>query len=334
VRLQSVDRGPGLIAYIERTAGATDAGSIERNILVARAAGLSATDFGGRDLVAMLRAKFARDGSVGDAVNLTTFGILALRAAAVAVPARTDGWLLAQQNHDGGFGFARRGGSSDVDDTGAALEALASVPGSRAAGVRARAIAYVRGQQDRDGGFPSQPGEGSNAQSTAWAVQGLDAAGVNPAGVRHAGGPSPLAYLQSLIGHDGAVAYARGQRQTPVWVTGEALMALAGKPLPLAPLPPLPAPAAKPTPAQTPKAPVTQQTSTTRSTSTGSAAPAAGATGDGTGGHGSAARHRAPAQAADSPATATTGDASGESAVIGAVVATAARTVAAVHALM
>ena len=62
VRLQSVDRGPGLIAYLERSAGAADAGSIERNILVARAAGLNATNFGGHDLVAMLRAKFARDG--------------------------------------------------------------------------------------------------------------------------------------------------------------------------------------------------------------------------------------------------------------------------------
>jgi Prenyltransferase and squalene oxidase repeat len=341
VRLQSVDHGPGLIAYIERTAGAKDAGSIERNILVARAAGLSATDFDGRDLVAILRAKFARDGSVGGAVNLTTFGILALRAAGVAVPARTDGWLLAQQNHDGGFGFARRGGSSDVDDTGAALEALASLPGSRAAGVRARAIAYVRRQQDHDGGFPSQPGEGSNAQSTAWAVQGLDAAGVSPSGVRHAGGPSPLAYLQSLIGRDGAVAYARGQRQTPVWVTGEALMALAGKPLPLAPLPapaakptPTPTPTPTPAPTPTPKAPVTHQGSTTRSTSTRSAASAAGATGHGPGSHGSAARHQSSARAADSPATAPTGDAPGESAVIGAVVATAARTVAALHALM
>ena len=223
----------------------------------------------------MLRAKFTRDGSVGDAVNLTTFGILALRAAAVTVPARTDEWLLAQQDHDGGFGFAQRGGASDVDDTGAALEALASLPGARAAAVRARAIAYVRRQQDHDGGFPSQPGEGSNAQSTAWAVQGLDAAGVNPAGVRHAGGPSPLAYLQSLIGRDGAVAYAAGQTQTPVWVTGEALMALAGKPLPLAPLP---APAAKPAP--TPKAPATTApTSTARprtaSTSTASTSTAA-----------------------------------------------------------
>jgi hypothetical protein len=350
VRLQRVDRGPGLIAYLEHAAGATDAGSIERNILVARAAGLSATDFGGHDLVAMLRAKFAPDGSVGGAVNLTAFGILALRAAGVGVPARTDAWLLVQQNHDGGFGFARRGGASDVDDTGAGLEALASLRGSRAAAVRARAVAYVRRQQDHDGGFPSQPGEGSNAQSTAWAVQGLDAVGVNPAGVRRAGGGSPLAYLQSLIGRGGAVAYARGQDQTPVWVTGEVLMALAGKPLPLAPLP---APAAPQ--ARTPKAPppgTPAPTSTTRSGSTSPATGAAdrradrrdgaagrgaghgGATGRGAGGHGDAAGHSSPAPPADPPAKASVGAGPSASAVLGAVVATAARTLAALRALI
>ena len=76
----STTAGRALIAYIERGAGAADAGSIERNILVARAAGISAGDFGGHDLVAMLRAKLEHDGSVGDAVNLTVIRVLALRA--------------------------------------------------------------------------------------------------------------------------------------------------------------------------------------------------------------------------------------------------------------
>ncbi len=336
VRLQTVDRGPGLIAYIERAAGARDAGSIERNILVARAAGLSATSFGGHDLVAALRARFTHGGSVGGVVNLTTFGILALRAAAEPVPARTYAWLLAQQNHDGGFGFAQRGGSSDVDDTGAALEALASLSGSRAAGARARAVAYVRRQQDHDGGFPSQPGEGSNAQSTAWAVQGLDAADVNPGGVRRAGGPSPVSYLQSLIGADGAVAYGRGQRQTPVWVTGEVLMALAGKPLPLAPPP---APAGKPARTPKPPAPVTPARTSSSSTT------AAGATDHGAGGHGEttgqsesrparAGRAPSPGHPAHAPMKDPAGHRPSGSAMIGAVVATVAQTLAALRTLM
>jgi energy-coupling factor transport system substrate-specific component len=330
VRLESVDRGPGVIAYLQHAAGASDAGSIERNILVARATGIRASDFGGHNLVAMLRAKFHRDGSVGGDVNLTTFGILALRGAGVSMPGRTVAWLLAQQDHDGGFGFARRGGASDVDDTGAVLEALASQSGSRLAEVRRRAIAYVRREQDRDGGFPSQPGEGSNAQSTAWAVQGLDAAGVNAAAVHRAGGRSPLDYLQSLIGRDGAVAYARGQDQTPVWVTGEVLMALAGKPLPLAPLP---TPAPKPTPkssASTTPAPTSTARSTTTSTTT-TTATVAGAGGRGAGGSGG---HRSSNRSAGPSLKTTAGASTDASAVVGAVLVTATQTLAALHALV
>jgi hypothetical protein len=63
------------------------------------------------------------------------------------------------------------------------------------------------------------------------------AAGVDPASVRRRGGVSALAYLRSMIAPDGHVRYSRSSDQTPVWVTGQVLMALAGKPLPLAPLP-------------------------------------------------------------------------------------------------
>lgn len=227
----------GLIAYIRATAGSSpDVGSLERTILVVRAAGLSARSFGGRDLVAMLERRIRPDGSVSGQVNLTSFAVLALRAAGVSPPRRTLTWLIRQQNRDGGFGFARHGSQSDADDTGAALEALASQRAAGAATARAHAVAYLRRRQDRDGGFASLPDEGSNAQSTAWAIQGLDAAGVNPASLRRGGSVSPLAYLRGLIARNGSIRYSRGDSQTPVWVTGEALMALEGKPLPLTPV--------------------------------------------------------------------------------------------------
>jgi energy-coupling factor transport system substrate-specific component len=219
-----------------------DVGALERTILVVRAAGLSARSFGGRDLIAALESRVRSDGSISDQVNLTAFAVLALRADGVRPPAKTLRWLLRQQDSDGGFSFSGGGGSSDVDDTGAALEALAGEQG--AARVMSRAVTFLRRQQDRDGGFPSQPGTGSNAQSTAWAIQGLDAAGVSPATLRRAGAISPLAYLDSLVAPSGAVRYSRGVTQTPVWVTGEALMAMEGRPLPIA------APAPPPVPAQ------------------------------------------------------------------------------------
>jgi energy-coupling factor transport system substrate-specific component len=222
---QSVSRGgASLLAYVRGSATA-DLGAVERSILVLRAAGLSA---GG--LVARLDAAVRRDGSVEALVDHTSFAILALRAAGVAPSGRTIDWLVRQQNDDGGFGFAR-GAASDVDDSGSALEALAGTPG--AAGVRRRAVAFVRGQQNRDGGFPAHAGGDSNAQSTAWAVQGLVAAGASGSAI-----PRGLAYLRALSAGDGHIRYSRDADQTPVWVTAQALMALARKPLPL--LPPAP----------------------------------------------------------------------------------------------
>src|SRR5205085_9291296 len=96
-----------------------------------------------------------------------------------------------------------------------------------------RAVQFLRRDQAGDGGFPSLAGAGSNAQSTAFAVQGLLAAGVDPGSIRRRGA-SPLTYLPSLIAPDGHVRYSRGADQTPVWVTAEALMALESKALPVA----------------------------------------------------------------------------------------------------
>jgi energy-coupling factor transport system substrate-specific component len=231
--------GASVVDYVRGGAGSSDVGSLERTILVVRAAGLSARDFGGHDLIGALAHRVRPDGSVAGQVNLTAFAVLALRADGVLPAQSTLAWLERQHDSDGGFGFSGAGGSSDADDTGATLEALAGA-GGRAQSVRAHAVAYLRRQQNGDGGFASQPGGGSNAQSTAWAIQGLEAAGVNPAGLHRHGARSPVAFLRSLVGPGGQVAYAHGVQQTPVWVTGEALMALQGKPLPLS----APAPAA------------------------------------------------------------------------------------------
>jgi hypothetical protein len=219
--------GPSLLAYV-RTEGYPDTGSLERTILVARASGASARNFGGHDLIAALERRIRSDGSVSEQVNWTAFGVLALRSDGITPPHKMLAWIAAQQGGDGGFSFAGGGGGSDIDDTGAALEALGRV-GSHSS----RAIGYLRRHQNLDGGFPSEPGGQSNAQSTAWAAQGLLAAGVDPGSLHRRGAVSPLAFLRSLMAGDGHVRYSRTSDQTPVWVTAQAVMALDRKPLPL-----------------------------------------------------------------------------------------------------
>jgi energy-coupling factor transport system substrate-specific component len=224
-------------AGLARNSGATGTGDLERTILLLAAAGSSPRAFARQDLVAALTRRVGANGAVLGQVNLTAFAILALRAAKVPADApvlrRAGGWLADQQNADGGFGFLTKGFVSDVDDTAAAMQALAAL-GGHAVALR-RAGAYIRGLQNPDGGLPQQRGGSSNAQSTAWAIQGLVAARVPLGGVRRNGAPTPLAYVRSLVGGNGAVRYSRTSTQSPVWVTSYAVLALAKRPLPVQP---------------------------------------------------------------------------------------------------
>jgi energy-coupling factor transport system substrate-specific component len=227
------DRHTVLNALYKQSATLEGAGDLERTILALHACGVTAGSLGPRNLVGELLRARAGDGSFEHLVNITTFAIFALRAAegsAAAPVVRAAGaWLARQQNADGGFGFAQRGGASDVDDTAAALQGLIDA-GVRSGATISRAVAFLTGSQNPDGGFPQQRGGESNAQSSAWAIQGLIAAGRSVTAVRRAGSRSPLGYLQSLVAPDGSVRYSRTSAQTPVWVTAQALTALAGRP--------------------------------------------------------------------------------------------------------
>jgi prenyltransferase beta subunit/uncharacterized membrane protein len=211
-------------------------GDAERTILAARACGASAYSFAGRNLVAEVLRSRDSDDSFDHQVNLTAFAIFALRAVghSPGFPAIREaaGWIERQQNSDGGFSFGAHGSPSDVDDTGAALQALADA-GAHDAHILAAAAAYLIRSQGLDGGFPQQHGGESNAQSTAWAIQGLIAAGYNPGAVRRRGSRTPIGYLESLRAPDGSIRYSRTGAQTPVWVTAEALIALSGRTFPV-----------------------------------------------------------------------------------------------------
>jgi energy-coupling factor transport system substrate-specific component len=221
--LDALDAGAGTLS---------GSGAIERTILALHACGLPAATLDGHDLGRQLATYLKPDGSIDDEANHTAFAILALRALGdrpmdptIHAAAR---WLAAQQNADGGFSFGTRGDPSDTDDTGAAIQALV-VAGAFRSGNIVRAVSYLRHAENRDGGFPQQTGEESNAASTAWAVQGLIAARQSLAFK----GRSPIAYLESLLAANGSFDYSSGVVQTPVWVTAEVLPVLAGLSLPI-----------------------------------------------------------------------------------------------------
>jgi energy-coupling factor transport system substrate-specific component len=222
--------GETTVAYLRRgSRRMADVGELQRTVLVLGAAGVSPRRFGGRDLLAKLRTAQGTDGSWRSNAAFTAFGLLALRAAGekAASPRvrRAADYLVAAQAADGGWGVVPRS-LSDVDDTGAVLQAL--VAAGRRGELTVEGVGYLREAQAEDGGWGQLPGRASNAQSTSWAIQGLVAA-------RGLGGlkADPFAYLRGLQRRDGHFSYSRAGEQTPVWVTAQALAAIRRKAFPI-----------------------------------------------------------------------------------------------------
>ena len=222
--------GRSVIDFIRRGAGSLDdTGDLSRSILVLEASGLSSRSFAGRDLVAQLRSRERADGSYDGLVNQTASAMVALRAAGVGGLGDSARWIAKRQNGDGGFGF--NAGQSSPDVTGQVLQGLA-VAGRRGSGTVDRALGYLKDAQRRDGGFGQYERAASNVQSTAFVAQGLVAVGKSPEGFGKGGG-GPLAYIRRLQVGDGSFRYARGNGQTPVWVTAQAIPALEREAFPL-----------------------------------------------------------------------------------------------------
>ena len=98
-------------------------------------------------------------------------------------------WIVRQQNRDGGFNFFAKGGGSGIDDTGAALQALVAGRPAQQRHGGTGAVRSCAAPRTPTAASRSSPGAPSNAQSTAWAVQGLVAGHANPDAVRRSGQP-------------------------------------------------------------------------------------------------------------------------------------------------
>jgi prenyltransferase beta subunit len=228
--------------------------SFERELLVVDAAGTDPHDFADYDLVAEILGRQLEDGSFpytpdgprGES-NDTIFAILALspvheHAVEEAVAAARE-WVITAQLEDGGWYYSGGNPHSEVDMTGAAIEALvaAGAPTEEPAlGEYQLAIAegleYLRRSQLPDGGFPALPsGEAeSNVASTAWAVQAIWAVGQNPE--TWTAGPAarePLDYMESMQQEDGHIRWRAISDMNGIWMTAYVTPAFAGQALPV-----------------------------------------------------------------------------------------------------
>jgi prenyltransferase beta subunit len=225
--------------------------AFERELMVVNASGTDPHSFAGYDLASEILARVRPDGSLpyvpggrGE-INDTIFAIVALapvrEPAAQAAIQRAADWLIAQQDDDGGWSWEVKGGRTEADMTGAAIQAL------RAAGradteAERKALRYLREMQNPDGGFPEIPGEAeSNVASTAWAVQGIWAAGQDPEAWL-VGGNDPLSYMASLQQPDGHIRWNASQDLNGIWMTAYVAPAFAGQawPIPAPPCTPKP----------------------------------------------------------------------------------------------
>jgi energy-coupling factor transport system substrate-specific component len=211
-------------------------GDLARTILALEGCGADPRRFGDVNLVAALLAKRRDNGSFEGWPGSTAFAVIALRAAgADGGLERSLTWLHEVQNKDGGWGDVP-GSPSTADGTGAVMQALS--PRSKAV---YSGLAYLHGAQRPGGGYPLGGNSAVNTQSTAWAIQGILAAGADPGSFRR-GGKSGPDYLAAQQEEDGHYRYSKSSDQTPVWVTAQVLVAAAGDYFPVAPPPREPTP--------------------------------------------------------------------------------------------
>lgn len=230
------------IGYLRGALSGGSSTDYEKRILAITSVNQNPRTFGNENFVATLLARF--DGKqIGDA-NLNNddiFGLLALKSAGESgevLNILRDN-ILANQNSDGGWSFAR-GGSSDSNTTAMAISALRTVGSAPSS-----AVNYLRSTQDENGGFGFTTNESSDGASTAWVILGLRAA--------NASVPSnALSFMDSLQLSNGAFRWKPGDANGSSLVTAYAVLALSGKTLPIRIVSNTPTPTPAPPPSQTP----------------------------------------------------------------------------------
>ncbi|MGQ9517369.1 MAG: prenyltransferase/squalene oxidase repeat-containing protein [Anaerolineae bacterium] len=151
--------------------------------IAAVAAGRSARSFGGFDLVHIIQGDYnPLSGRYYETwLYRHNLAVLGLVAAGDPVPEGARQTLLGDQHTSGGWGWAFGSRNPDVDSTGFTMYTLVAVGEPADSPALARAAVFLRDIQFSDGSFPAiSTNTTGNSNSTALALQGLLAAGMDP----------------------------------------------------------------------------------------------------------------------------------------------------------
>ena len=236
--------GPSIVEYLkanQHLLNLTKATDVARYILSMTAAGEDPRNITGTDYVAILEGLYV-NGQMGDEslLNDDFWGVLALVSAKTAnstIIQSSMNFIKSNQNGDGGWNWAV-GGTSDVDDTAAAIMALIAAKESASSTVIVNALSYIKSKQMDNGGFESWGA--TNPGTDSWAIDAIVAAGQDPTSTYWTKkGKTPVDDLLTFQGEDGAFSFP-GPNPTKEWATSYAIPALVGEPYPI------PAPSVRP----------------------------------------------------------------------------------------
>lgn len=263
--------GHSAYAYlVEHAHEASLTTDFERELLVVDATGASPHDFGGVNLPGEILARQITHGSQAGgfpheagssepAINDTIFAILALspinEPTAQAAISRAAAWLEREQNCDGSWNtlhpraltpciqgrhLLAREEEGEIDMTSAAIQALSAANRTNVEG-QENAFEFLHEAQAANGGLWEFPGENEpNVASTAWAVQAMWSAGINPENWTTdaaLASDEPLGYLASMQQPDGHIRFKASKEENGMWMTAYVTPALTGNPLPILAVP-------------------------------------------------------------------------------------------------
>lgn len=210
-----------------------DAGQAGKVARAVAAAGGDPRAFGGFDLVAVIQRAYDPTTGRYDPKLLFrhTLAVEGLLAAGEPAPEAAFTALLRAQRPNGGWFWSFDGDQTDVDTTGRVLQLLAGRAQVQAPAAWEKAARYLYTELAAKGGWGVGSVAGpTNANSTALAVTGLRAMGLDPQlACFRRGGQGALTALLSYQEPSGAFVYIQqaGREESRVMATTDALIALA-----------------------------------------------------------------------------------------------------------